>query len=182
MTRIEPTTIENAPESTKATLEGIQQQLGKVPNLLATLGKSPAALNSYVNQKKALATGVLGDKIGESLALAIANFSKCGYCVSAHNVIGRMVGLSEEERELNRKGASSDPKTQSAIDLARAIVAGRGFIDDSAFENAKSQLSEEEVLEVITITTFNLFTNYMNHALETQIDFPEVELHESVAV
>ena len=182
MARIEPTTIDQAPESTKQTLEGIQSKLGKVPNLLATLGKSPAALNSYVKQKEALSTGVLGDQVGESLALAIANFSKCGYCAAAHNAIGKMVGLSDDELERNRNGQSDDPKTQAAIDLAREVVESRGFISDQAFDRAKSQLSEEEVLEVITITTFNLFTNYMNHALETEIDFPEVELAASAAV
>ncbi|HCT45835.1 MAG: peroxidase [Phycisphaerae bacterium] len=182
MPRIEPTSIEQAPESTKATLEHMKQQLGMVPNLLGTLGKSPAALNSYVKQKEALATGTLGDKFGESLALAIANFSKCGYCAAAHNAIGKMVGLSDEERELNRKGQSGDPKTQSAIDLAKAIVENRGFIGDEALEAAHTQLSEEEILEVVAITTFNLFTNYMNHVIETENDFPEVELVASAAV
>lgn len=182
MARIQPVSTENAPESTKATLEGIKSKLGMVPNLLGTLGKSPAALNSYVMGKEALASGSLGDKVGESLALAIANFSKCGYCVSAHDAIGKMVGLSEEERDLNRNGQSGDPKTQAAIDLARNVVQNRGFISDDVFESAKGHLSESEILEVIAITSFNLFTNYMNHALETKIDFPEVELVESAAV
>ena len=182
MPRIEPTKIEHAPESTKATLEGVHKQLGMVPNLLGTLGKSPAAINSYVKQKEALATGSLGAQMGESLALAIATFSRCGYCSAAHNAIGKMVGLSDEERELNRNGRSGDPKTQAAIDLARAVIEHRGFVDDDAFEAAKGFLSESEILEVIAVTTFNLFTNYMNHALQTKIDFPEVELVESAAV
>jgi uncharacterized peroxidase-related enzyme len=182
MPRIEPTTIEQAPESAKSTLEGMHKKLGMVPNLLATLGKSPAALHSYVKQKEALASGSLGDQVGESLALAIANFSRCGYCAAAHNAIGKMVGLSDEERELNRNGRSGDPKTQAAIDLARSVVENRGFIGDDAFDAAKGTLSESEILEVIAVTTFNLFTNYMNHALETEIDFPEVELVESAAV
>lgn len=182
MARIAPTTIENAPESTKATLQGIKGKLGMVPNLLATLGQSPAALNSYMKQKEALATGTLGDKFGESLAIAIANFSKCGYCASAHNAIGKMVGVSEEERELNRNGRSSDPKTQVAIDLARAIVENRGFVGDDALEAARTELSEPEILEVVTITVFNLFTNYMNHVIETENDFPAVELVASAAV
>jgi len=182
MPRIEPASIENAPQSTKSTLEQLNAKLGMVPNLLGTLGKSPAAINSYIKQKEALASGTLGDQVGESLALAIANFSKCAYCVSAHNAIGKMVGLGDDERELNRNGKSDDPKTQSAIDLARAIVEGRGFISDDSFANAKGELNEEEILEVISITTFNLFTNYMNHAIETVNDFPEVELVASAAV
>ncbi len=182
MARIEPTTIDNAPESTKETLAGIKSKLGMVPNLLATLGKSPAALHSYTKGKEALASGTLGDKVGESLALAIANFSQCGYCVSAHDAIGKNVGLSDEERELNRNGQSGDPKVQAAIDLARSVVANRGFISDEDFKAASGKLNEAEILEVIAITSFNLFTNYINHAIETKIDFPEVQLVESVAV
>jgi len=182
MARIEPISIENAPASTQPTLEGIKSSIGRVPNLLATMGKSPAALNSYVKQKEALGTGTLGDQVGESLALAIANFSKCGYCASAHEAIGKMVGLSDDERELNRNGKSGDPKAQAAIDFARELIGGRGFVSDEVFETARGHLSEEEVLEVIATTTFNLFTNYMNHAIETENDFPEVELVASAAV
>ena len=182
MARIEPTTVDQAPASTKGTLEALNSKLGMVPNLLGALGKSPAAINSYMQQKDALGSGTLGDQFGESLALAIANFSQCQYCASAHVAIGKMVGLSEEEIELNREGRSGDAKVQAAIDFARNIVEGRGFVSDDVFEAARVHLSEEEVLEVITITSFNLFTNYMNHALETKIDFPVVELVESAAV
>ncbi len=182
MARIEPISIEHAPESTKGTLADLNSTLGMVPNLLGTMGKSPAALNSYMQQKSALDTGSLGPKFGESLAIAFANFSRCGYCLAAHNAIGKMVGLSDEERELNRNGSSGDPKTQAAIDFARAIVEHRGHIAHEDFVTAREHLSEEEVLEVVTITTFNLFTNYMNNILETTIDFPETELCESGAV
>ena len=94
-----------------------------------------------------------------------------------------LIGVhSGQEIELNREGRSGDAKVQAAIDFARNIVEGRGFVSDDVFEAARVHLSEEEVLEVITITSFNLFTNYMNHALETKIDFPVVELVESAAV
>lgn len=183
MPRIKPISIQEAPASTRPTLEGIQKKLGKVPNLMATLGKSPAALNSYVKQNEALATGTLGKEIGESLAIAIAHISGCGYCASAHDVLGKMAGLDEKERELNRKGRSGNPKTQAALDLARSIVETRGYATDEVFANSKSAgLSEEEILEVVTITSFNLFTNYMNHFLETQNDFPVVELEQEAAV
>jgi uncharacterized peroxidase-related enzyme len=183
MPRIAPTTIDQAPEGSRPVLESIHAGLGKVPNLLATLGQSPAAIHSYVNQKDALKQGSLGDQVGESLAIAIASFSKCGYCASAHQVIGKMVGVSDEERALNQKGQSSDPKVQAAINLAKSIVETRGWSNDDAFSAAKDAgLSDSEILEVLAITTFNLFTNYANHFLETENDFPVVELDEAMAV
>tara|TARA_R110002073_G_scaffold118918_5_gene259251 strand:+ start:180256 stop:180807 length:552 start_codon:yes stop_codon:yes gene_type:complete len=183
MARIEPASIEAAPASNKAILEGIESGLGRVPNLLGTLGHSSAALHSYVNQKEAVKAGSLGDQVGESIAIAIAMFSKCDYCASAHNAIGKMVGLSDDERALNRNGEASDPKTQGAINLAKAIIGSRGFVDDSGFEAAKAAgLSESEILEVLAITMFNLYTNYANHMLQTENDFPVVEMNEAIAV
>lgn len=183
MPRIQPTTIENAPEGNRPTLEGIQSGLGRVPNLLATFGHSTAALNSYIKQKEALKTGSLGEQFGESIAIAMATFTRCGYCASAHNAIGKMAGISDGERELNRKGVASDPKVQAGIDLARSIVETRGWSNDEAFAAAKEGgLSEGEILEVLAITMFNLYTNYANHFLETENDFPVVELDEAFAV
>ncbi len=183
MPRISPTTIENAPETTRPILENIQSGLGRVPNLLGTFGNSPAAMLSYVKQKEALKAGSLGDQLGESVALAMASFTSCGYCASAHEAIGKMVGLSDDERALNRKGEASDPKVQAAIHLAKSIVETRGWSNDEAFASAKAGgLSDSDILEVLAITMFNLYTNYANHFLETENDFPAVELDEAMVV
>ena len=183
MPRIAPISIENAPEGARPILESINGALGRVPNLLATLGNSPAAIQSYVKQKEAIKAGSLGDQIGESIAIAMASFSSCGYCASAHDAIGKMTGLSDDERDLNRKGEASDPKAQAAIDLARAIVGTRGYASDEAFAAAQAgELNDSEILEVLAITMFNLYTNYANHFLETENDFPVVELDEAMAV
>jgi len=183
MPRIAPTSIENAPEGSRPILESINGALGRVPNLLATFGQSSAAMQSYVNQKEAIKSGTLGEQFGESIAIAMATFTKCGYCASAHEAIGKMAGLSDDERDLNRKGESSDPKTQAAINLARSIVESRGYSSDEGFAAAKSAgLSDSEILEVFSMTMFNLYTNYANHFLETENDFPAVEIDEAMAV
>ena len=183
MPRIHPIAIENAPEGARPILENIQSGLGRVPNLLATFGHSTAALNSYVMQKEALAKGGLGVQFGESIAIAMASFTGCGYCASAHDAIGKGAGLSDNERVLNRKGEASDPKVQAGINMAKSIVETRGWSNDEAFAAAKAAgLSDAEVLEVLAIAMFNLYTNYANHFLETENDFPAVELDEAMAV
>jgi len=176
MPRIEPLTIENAPEASKPVLEDIQKNLGKVPNLLGTLAHSPAALHTYVNLKDALSKGALGDKVGESLALAIARKAECGYCTSAHFAIGGMVGVDEAERRLNLEGKSGDPKTQSLIDFALAIVEKRGWVDDADIQRVRDAgFGDDAVLEVLSIVILNTFTNYANHIASTAVDFPSVE-------
>jgi len=182
MPRIEPLTIENAPEATKPVLEDVKKNMGTVPNLFGTLAHSPAALHTYFNLKDALSKGSLGDKVGESLALAIAQKAECGYCSSAHFAIGEKVGLDEEERRRNLEGKSSDPKTQALIDLALAIVEKRGWIDDADISKVKEQgYGDDAVLEVLSIVTLNTFTNYANHIAETAVDFPKIETESASA-
>lgn len=179
MPRISPVSIETAPESTKPLLEGINKKLGKVPNLLGTLAVSPAALNTYLNLGDALGKGTLGAKFHEQLAVAIANESKCGYCASAHTVIGKMHGVDGDELSKNLRGDATDPKVQAAINLAFAIIEKRGWVDDADVSAARSGgLNDEELLEVLAVTMTNLFTNYANHMLQTENDFPKVELVE----
>jgi AhpD family alkylhydroperoxidase len=183
MPRITPATIESAPEASKPILEGIKGSIGRVPNLLATLGNSPAALMSYTKQKEALKAGSLGDQFGESIALAMAAFTGCEYCACAHNAIGKMVGLPDEECELNRKGQASDPKVQAALNFSRSIVETKGYATNEVFSAAKEAgLNDADILEILAITMFNLYTNYANHFLETEIDFPMVEFDEAMKV
>ncbi len=180
MPRITPVTIETAPESTKPLLEAINGKLGKVPNLLGTLGRSPAALNTYLNLGDALGKGSLGAKVHEQLAVAIANHSKCEYCASAHTVIGKMNGVDGDELAKNLHGESGNPKVQAAINFAYAIIDSRGFVSDADFSAARDGgLNDEELLEVLSVTATNLFTNYANHILQTENDFPKVDLVET---
>lgn len=175
MSRIEPLTIETAPESTKGMLEGVNEKMGKVPNIFGVMAHSPAALSTYFGLKDAISKGSLGDKVGESLAIAIGQKASCDYCVAAHYTIGGMVGVDEDERALNLQGKSGDKKTQAAIDLAYAILDKKGFVDNSDIEAFKSAgFGDGDVLELLTVVTLNTYTNYVNHIAETESDFPAV--------
>ena len=182
MPRIQPKTIETAPEGAKPVLENIQQKMGQIPNVLGTLANSPAAVHAYVNLKDALSKGSLGDKVGESLAIAIARKSECGYCSSAHFAIADMVGVDEDERRQTLQGKSNDPKVQALIDFAYAIIDKRGFVDDSDISALRDAgHGDDAILEVLTVVTLNLFTNYANHIAETTVDFPEIKTESATA-
>jgi uncharacterized peroxidase-related enzyme len=177
MPRISTVSKDQAPDASKPMLDAIHGKLGKVPNLLATLAQSPAALATYVNLNEALGKGSLSPAYRESLAVAIANVSGCGYCASAHTAIGKMHGVSGDELAKNLNGKASDPKVQAGIDFALAIVEKRGWAEDTDLKAARDAgLSDAELLEILSITITNLFTNYANHIIETENDFPKVEL------
>jgi AhpD family alkylhydroperoxidase len=94
MSRLSIPTVENAPEASKPLFAAVNKQLGVVPNLMKLVGHSPAALEGYLSLNGALAKGKLNVKLRESIALAVAEYNGCDYCLSAHDYLGRNVATS----------------------------------------------------------------------------------------
>ena len=177
MTRI--TAIEPAKATGKAKelLEAVKNKLGRVPNMMRTMAHSPAVLEAYLNFTAALADGQLKAKLREELALLSAQMNACSYCAAAHTTIAKMAGLSGDAILLARKGHSLDPKTNAALNFARALIETGGEVSDADVQAAKDAgFSEGEIGEIIANVALNIFTNYFNIVAQTEIDFPKVQL------
>lgn len=178
MNRITLPAADQTPAATRPLLDAVNKQLGVVPNLMKMLGHSPAALGGYLGLNGALAKGTLGTKTGERIALAIAEFNRCGYCLAAHTYLGKNVAkLDDAEIAANRNGSSSDPKADAAVRFAVNVAHERGHVSDVAVQAVKSAgYSDAEVMEIILHVALNTLTNYVNTVAQTEIDFPVVEL------
>ena len=178
MTRLNtPASIQTSPAASPPQLEGVQKQLGVVPNLFRLLGNSPAALDGYLSFSGALAKGTLDARTRQRLALTVAELNGCSYCLSAHTAIGRHAGLSNDEMVLNRQGRSRDAKAAATVAFAQALNANLGEITGAEFAAARSAgLSDAEIVEVIAVVAINIFTNILGKATRVEIDFPKVEL------
>ena len=117
MSRIDiPATIEAAPEASRPLLEQVTKQLGSAPNLFRLAAQSPAALEGYLGIFGALGKGRLPAATRERIALAIAEYNGCGYCLSAHTYLGaNLAKLPPEEIAANRRGRSTDAKANAAV-------------------------------------------------------------------
>lgn len=178
MTRISIPAADQTPAASRPLLDAVNKQLGVVPNLMKVLGNSPAALGGYLNLNGALARGTIGAKSGERIALAIAEFNRCGYCLAAHTYLGKNVAkLDDTEIAANRDGSSSDPKADAAVRFAVNVAQERGHVSDAAVQAVKSAgYSDAEVMEIVLHVALNTLTNYVNEVAQTKIDFPAVEL------
>jgi uncharacterized peroxidase-related enzyme len=175
MPRIPAIHPENATGQAKRLLDGVESNLGFVPNIMRTMVNSPAVLQGYLDFSQALSKGNLSPKFREQIALAVSEVNACQYCLSAHSAIGRLVGLSEEAIEDSRKAESTDPKEATVLALTRKIVENRGWVSDEDLAKLrKLGFSQGDIVELIANISLTLFTNYFNHVAETEIDFPEV--------
>lgn len=175
MQRIPAVNADTAPEPTKALLAAVTKQMGGVPNVLAAMAQSGAALEGFLGFAGALAKGSFSTAVREQIALAVAGANACDYCASAHTALGQRAGLSVEEARRNLMGQASDAKIAAVVALARLIVKNRGQLvasDLTAFHAAG--YGSDALVELVANVALNIFTNYFNHIAGTEIDFPHV--------
>lgn len=161
----------------KELLDGVKTKIGMVPNLMRTFANSAAALEAYLSFSGALGGGLLGAKVREQIALAVADTNSCEYCLSAHTAIGKMVGLNENEIAASRQATSGDGRTDATLKFAHQIVVKRGEVDDRDVQAVRlAGFSDGEITEIVANVALNIFTNYFNHVAQTVVDFPKVSL------
>ena len=180
MPRIPTLDPKKAEGKAKELLKVVEEKMTQAPNILKTMAHAPAVLQSYLDFSGALREGILEGKLQEKIALLTAETNQCNYCLAAHTAIGKGVGLDDQGIFDARSGKAGDPKEQAALELAKNIIDKRGFIEDADLEKARSaRLSDAEILEICAHVALNFFTNYINHLVDTEIDFPAAHPLES---
>lgn len=163
----------------KALLDEIHGAFGASPNMFRAVANSPAALTSMWGSFGALGAGTLGARLGEQIAVAVADRNACAYCLAAHTVLGQKAGASAEEMAAAQLGESDDPRTQAALRFALKVVSERGRVGEADVQALRDAgFSDEGVVEILAHVALNLFTNYVNLALAVPLDFPAVKLRQ----
>ncbi|MEC7264674.1 MAG: carboxymuconolactone decarboxylase family protein [Bacteroidota bacterium] len=177
MTRLQALDPKDATGRSKELFEGIQGKLGMVPNMMRTMGNSAAVLEGYLNLSDALGKGTLGGRLGELIALAVAESNACNYCLSAHSFIGeKLVSIDTDTLHMAREGRNKDPKIAAALTFAKTLVEKRGRVSADDVETVKNAgFTDGAVGEIVAHVALNVFTNYFNNTANTAIDFPVVE-------
>jgi uncharacterized peroxidase-related enzyme len=166
-----------APAASQPLLGQVQQAFGATPNMFKAVANSPVALQSMWAAFGALGQGTIGAKLGEQIAVAIANRNRCEYCLAAHTVLGQNAGASAAEMASAQVGQSSDPKTAAALAFALKVVEQRAQVSDADVANLQEVgFKDEQVVEILAHVALNLYTNYINVALDIPVDFPKVAL------
>ncbi|MEY4563110.1 MAG: hypothetical protein RLZZ618_2387 [Pseudomonadota bacterium] len=176
MTRINLDTLKT-PAASRALLDQVHTAFGATPNMFKAVANSPAALQSMWAAFGALGTGTLGAQLGEQIAVAVANRNRCDYCLAAHTALGKKAGVSALEMAAAQAGQSDDPRTAAVLRFALKVVSERAQLrEGDVAELSELGFSDEQVVEIIAHVALNLFTNYINVALDVPVDFPRVAL------
>jgi AhpD family alkylhydroperoxidase len=111
MSAFEVHTIDSAPADSSTSLRTLEQGLGFVPNLAATMAESPVLVNGFVDLRNTLAAGELTGVEREIVALAVSLENDCDYCMAAHSAFALMQKANQDAVSAVRRGDEpEDPK------------------------------------------------------------------------
>jgi uncharacterized peroxidase-related enzyme len=155
--------------------DNLQKALGFVPNLYAYFAKNDTALGDYLQLQNRKST--LRAKEREVINLVTSQINGCRYCQSAHTVLGKMNGFTDEQvLELRKGGASFDSKLDALAKFTASVVENRGHADATSKEAFfAAGYTEANMIDVVIVVGDKIISNYIHNLTGFEIDFPLAE-------
>lgn len=165
-----PTRDEVAPAN-QTIFDNLNKALGFVPNLYAAIAYSDNGLGRYLAYQNAKTS--LSNKEKEAVNLIVSQINGCIYCQSAHTVIGKMNGFTEEQVLDLRRGKSDNTKLDALVKMAASITKKQGKADAVAVDAFYAQgYNNENLIDVILQVADKIAMNYVHNLTEVPVDFP----------
>ena len=173
MARIKPIDKEAAGTATTDLLGMVKRKMGSVPNIISTMANSLAVAKAYLGFNQALSAGALSLRMREQIALLVAELNNCEYCLAAHTAFGKGVGLDDQEIADARQASARSDRERAALVFVRSIVQNHGSVSDIDVAQVRNAgFTDGEIIEIIANVALNIFTNYFNLVVATEVDFP----------
>jgi uncharacterized peroxidase-related enzyme len=169
-TFIVPTREDVAPVN-QTIFDNLKKALGFVPNLYATIAYSSNGLERFLAYQNAKTS--LSNKEKEAVNLIVSQVNGCIYCQSAHLVLGKMNGFTDEQLTEIRHGKSSESKLNALMMLAADITKNRGNASE-ANVNAffAAGYTKENLVDLILQISDKTAMNYLHNLTKVTVDFP----------
>jgi uncharacterized peroxidase-related enzyme len=165
-------TRDEVTESNKSLFDNLKKGLGFVPNLYAYFAKNETALGDYLALQNRKST--LRAKEREVINLVVSQINGCRYCQSAHTVLGKMNGFTDEQViELRLGTASFDTKLDALAKFVASVVENRGHATIDAKEAFfGAGYNEANLVDAVIVIGDKIISNYIHNLTGFEIDFP----------
>lgn len=160
-----------APEGSLPVLRGALATAGQLPNFLAVLAGSPAALRGYARFRAELRRGSLSVATLERISLAVAEHHGSEPGLALHTRTARSAGLGIDEIARARDFDSADPREAALLRLLEGLVTTPGPPPMHLHEEAlEAGWASEQLLEAIAYVALETFTALVNVAGNIPVD------------
>lgn len=153
----------------------LKKAFGTVPNLYSTMAYSENALEAYVNFENS--KNSLTRKEVEAATLVVSEVNNCLYCVSAHTMVAKLNGFTEEQTlEIRGGNASFDKKLDVLVKLAKQLSKerhpGDGTLVAAFFQ---SGYSKENLIDLIVQIGDRTISNMLHAVTQVPNEFPQAK-------
>lgn len=151
--------------------DSLNKTLGFVPNLYAAIAHSENGLAKYLAFQNAKTS--LSNKEKEAVNLIVSQVNNCIYCQSAHTVLGKMNGFSDNQIMEIRSGKAHESKLNALVKLAAAITKTRGNAEPALVDDFFAQgYTNENLVDLILQVSDKTAMNYLHNLTKIPVDFP----------
>jgi AhpD family alkylhydroperoxidase len=175
-------TREEVSSNNQAIFDNLKKGIGMVPNLYALMAYSDTALETYLNFQNAKTS--LSKREKEVVNLVVSQENDYRYCQSAHTVLGKMNGLTDEQiLEVRGGTAGFDSQLDALARFTKEATANRGRVSaDTLSKFLAAGYTKGSVVDVTIAIADKIVMNYLHNLTQIPIDFPLAAELEAAAV
>jgi len=173
MSRVTLQTIDSAPELSRPYLENARRASGFIPNLLAALATSPAAIKTYVTVSDINNHSSLSAAEREVVQLIAATTHGCSFCVAGHSAtVEKKHILPEAELEnLRTRQPLADAQLNTLAWFTQLVIATRGAVSDEVYQQfLAAGFTQQQALDVILGVSLATLCNFANSLAKTPLN------------
>lgn len=163
---------EEVSASNQVLFDNLKKGLGMVPNLYAIMAYSENGLGNYLTLQAGKTS--LSKKEKELVNLVVSQENGCRYCQSAHTLLGKMNGFTDEQvLEIRSGSASFDPKLDALARFTYEMTANRGHVSDETVNKFfAAGYTKGSIVDVTIAIADKVVMNYLHNLTNVEIDFP----------
>lgn len=165
-------TLDSAPEKSRPALQGLQQSLGVVPNLAATMAESPVLLAAFVGAFGTFHGGTFDNAQRQALLLANAVANSCVWAVAFHSTQALREGVAAGDvAAIRGRRLPLEPSLAALCALSWALIESRGHVGEPALAAFRAAgFTPAQVLEVIAGISVSTLANYAGNVTHPELE------------
>lgn len=178
MARLHTLALPDATGHAAQLFSAVKSAVGKVPNSYIGIGgNSPIALEAVLNLEGAIKKSSLSAKDVEVVKLVVSEATGCDYCLAAHTLMSKKLGLSREAiLALRHAHPSGDARNDALAKFTLGLVTTTGTVSAAAVDAVKQAgFTDTQIVDVTMAIASIAFTNLFNRINDTTLDFPAAD-------
>jgi uncharacterized peroxidase-related enzyme len=178
MPRLKTIEMSDATGRAAELFKGVKASVGMVPNSYIGIGgNSPLALEAVLNLEGSLKKSSLTARDIEVVKLVVSQTTGCDYCLAAHTLVSKKIGMDRETILALRQGRpSGDARDDALARFVLHLIATSGTVQTEVVTAIKlAGFTDPQIVDVAMAIATIVFTNLFNRINDTTLDFPAAD-------